>query len=123
MFPFLFVGMFFFVLFILHKRGWSDLEKEYQYGDRFEGEHAGMISAAINGINYNNSLILKYNEEGFYLRPVLLFRLFHKPLLIPWKEIKYIRDKKVLFVQLKELVIGGTYNSYYTIASRRVFKD
>jgi hypothetical protein len=107
LFPFLFVGMFFLVLFILHKKGWSDLEKEYRYEEMFQGERIGLISAAINGVNYNNSLVLKYNNDGFYLRPILVFRLFHKPLFIPWKEIKDIRDKKVLFVQLKELVIGS----------------
>jgi hypothetical protein len=98
--------MFVFVLFILSKKGWSDLANENQFEDFFEGERVGVISAAVNGVNYNNCLLLKYNGEGFYLRPVFIFRLFHKPLFIPWKAIKDIRDKKMLFVQQKELVIG-----------------
>lgn len=106
LFPFFFIGMFVFVLFILSKKGWSDLASEYQLDNSFEGERAGVISVAINGVNYNNCLLLKYNDEGFYLRPIFIFRLFHKPLFIPWKAIRDIRDKKVLFVQLKELVIG-----------------
>jgi hypothetical protein len=106
LFPLFFISMFVFVLFILSKKGWSDLANEYQFEDFFEGERVGVISAAVNGVNYNNCLLLKYNGEGFYLRPVFIFRLFHKPLFIPWKAIKDIRDKKMLFVQQKELVIG-----------------
>jgi len=106
LFPFFFVGMFVFVMFILSKKGWSDLANRYQFDGVFQGNRYGIISAAINGVNYNNCLMLKYNEQGFYLRPILVFRLFHKAVFIPWREIKDTRDKKVLFVQLKELVIG-----------------
>lgn len=106
LFPFFFIGIFVFVLFFLSKKGWSQLANEYRFDNSFEGERVGIISAAINGVNYNNCLLLKYNDEGFYLRPVFIFRLFHKPLFIPWKVIKDIRDKKILFVQLKELRIG-----------------
>jgi len=86
--------------------GWSDLVDRYQYDGIFQGKRFGIISAAINGVNYNNCLVLKYNEHGFYLRPILVFRLFHRAIFIPWREIKVVRDKKVLFIQLKELVIG-----------------
>ena len=106
LFPIFFIGMFVFVIFFLSKKGWSDLVSQYQFEGNFEGDRVGIISAAINGVNYNNCLLLKYNHEGFYLRPVFMFRLFHKPILIPWKAIKDIRDKKLLFTQLKELVIG-----------------
>jgi len=106
LFPVFFVGMFVFIMFILSKKGWSDLANRYQFDGVFQGNRYGIISAAINGVNYNNCLMLKYNELGFYLRPILVFRLFHKAVFIPWREIKDTRDKKVLFVQLKELVIG-----------------
>jgi len=105
-FPFLFVGMFFLVIFILSRRGWTDLASKYQYTDIFTGERVGIISANINGVNYSNCLLLQYNQQGMYLVPVFIFRLFHPPIVIPWKEIKTVRDKKMLFVSLKELVVG-----------------
>lgn len=105
-FPIFFVGMFVLVLFILSKKGWSGLAKEYKYLEDFVGERVGITSATINGVNYNNCLLLKYNEKGLYFKPVFIFRLFHVPVMIPWKEVKVVRDKKILFVQLKELVIG-----------------
>ena len=106
LFPVFFIGMITLVLSLLSKKGWSDLASEYEFRDSFHGERVGIISAAINGVNYNNCLLLKYNSEGFYLRPVFIFRMFHKALFIPWKEVKTVRDKKIFFTELKELVIG-----------------
>jgi hypothetical protein len=105
-FPFFFVGMFILVLFILSRRGWIDLASHFGYSDYFSGDRIGLTSASINGVNYNNCLLVKVNEQGIYFKPVFVFRLFHKPILVPWSEIKSIRDKKVLFINLKELVIG-----------------
>ena len=105
-FPFFFIGMFVFVIYFLSRKGWSDLVNMYQFDGVFQGQRFGVISAGINGVNYNNCLVFKYNEQGFYLRPTLLFRLFHKAVFIPWGEIKDIRDKQILFIKLKELVIG-----------------
>jgi hypothetical protein len=109
LFPIYFVSMFVFVLFFLSKKGWADLAKKYQFDGVFDGTRFGIISASINGVNYNSSLVLKYNEEGFYLRPILIFRLFHKAIFVPWQEIKDIRDKKMFLAQLKELVIGDPF--------------
>jgi hypothetical protein len=106
-FPILFVGLFILVLFLLSKKGWSDLENAYRFSDTFHGKRAGIISAGINGVNYKNCLILKYNDQGFYLKPIFIFRLFHPPVMIPWKDIISVQDKKVLFVRVKELVIGN----------------
>lgn len=106
LFPFLFGGIFVLVIFILSKKGWADLAEVYAYNEPFEGEQAGITSMTINGVNYNNCLLLKYNDQGFYMRPILMFRLFHKPLFIPYKDIKDIRPKKLLFTSVKEMVIG-----------------
>ena len=89
--------------------GWADLEAKYETTDPFIGTRIGIISVSINGMNYNNSIILKYNDVGIYLNPVFILRVFHKPILIPWKEIIEVRDKKILFLDLKELIIGNPF--------------
>src|SRR5436190_2273872 len=108
-FPFFFISMWVLVVFIISKMGWADLVTNYQSDAAFIGERVGLISASINSANYKNSLILKYNEEGIYLRPILLFRLFHKPVLIPSSEIKEVRSKKILFFTFKELIVGDPF--------------
>ena len=65
------------------------------------------ISLLVNRQQYRNTIILKYNEEGLYLKTVFVFRLFHEPVFIPWKEIKEVRDKKILFSNFKASIIGN----------------
>lgn len=113
--PFVFIGMWTLVTYIISRMGWSNLIDKYLYQDHFIGERVGIISASINSANYKNSLILKYNEDGFYLRPMFLFRLFHPPVLIPWKEIKEVRTNKVLFSTTKQLIIGNPFVAMITL--------
>jgi hypothetical protein len=108
-FPIFFASIFLLATYIISRMGWTDLASHYKSEESFMGTRIGIISAAINGVNYNNTLVLKINEEGMYLRPIFIFRLFHPPILIPWKEIKEIRDKKILFFNFKELVIGSPF--------------
>lgn len=105
-FPVIFIGMWVLITFIISKMGWSRLAAEYPFDGPFTGTRVGMISASINSANYKNAIILKYNNEGICLKTVLFFRLFHKPVFIPWKEIKEVKDKKMLIASFKELVIG-----------------
>lgn len=109
LFPFFFIGMWVLVIFIILKMRWADLVTNYQSGNTFTGKKVGIISASINRADYSNSLILKYNEEGIYLKPIFIFRLFHKPVLIPWREIKEVRNKKILFYSFKELMVGAPF--------------
>ena len=108
-FPVFFIGMWVLVIFVISRMGWVNLVENYYYEAEFTGTRVGIISASVNNTNYKNSLVLKYNEQGIYLRPVWLFRLFHKPVLIPWKEIKEVRDRKILFFTFKELIIGQPF--------------
>jgi hypothetical protein len=114
-FPFFFIGMWTLVTYVISKMGWTNLVDKYLFQDQFIGQRIGIISASINNSNYKNSLILKYNQDGIYLRPVILFRLFHKPILIPWTEIKEVRTKKILFTTLKELIVGHPFVAIITL--------
>lgn len=104
-----FLALWVFVLFILSRMGWARLAEKYAYDQEFNGTNIGAVSARINMVNYNGTLLIQYNTEGIYLRPVIFFRLFHKSLLIPWKEIKEVKDRTILFFTYKELVIGEPY--------------
>jgi hypothetical protein len=106
-FPFLFIGSWILVSFILSKTGWSKLVKQYRAANDFIGNNIGMISASINGVNYKNSIILKYNNEGMYFKSIFFFRLFHPPFFIAWKEISEISNKQFLFSKIVELRIGN----------------
>jgi hypothetical protein len=114
-FPFLFMGMWIFVYYLMSRKGWDRLVEKFRANDSFHGTRVGVVSATINQSNYNGSLVLKYNYEGIWLRPVFIFRLFHPAVLIPWTEIKEVRDRKMFFVKLKELVIGNPFVAIITL--------
>ena len=114
-FPFIFIGMWVIVSYIISRIGWARLVEKYRFDGDFEGTRVGIISASINGGNYNGSLVLKYNYNGIYLKTIFIFRLFHPPVLIPWNEIKEVRDRKMLFVKLKEIVIGDPFVALITL--------
>ena len=96
-------------MYIISKMGWADLVSHYEYTGGFTGKRVGIISASINNLSYGNSLILKYNDEGIYLNPIIPFRLFHKPVFIRWQEIREVRRKKILFFSYKELIVGDPF--------------
>ncbi|MEO0470799.1 MAG: hypothetical protein AAF206_14325, partial [Bacteroidota bacterium] len=47
-----------------------------------------------------------HNQQGIYLKPLFLFRVFHPPVLIPWQEIQKVDDQKMFFQALKFVRIG-----------------
>jgi hypothetical protein len=106
LFPLLFIGSWILVTFILSKMGWSNLAGRYRSDGDFTGNNIGMISASINEVNYKGSIILKYNNEGLYFKTLFLFRLFHPPFFIPWKEISEISNKQFLFEKIVVLKIA-----------------
>jgi hypothetical protein len=111
-----FIGMFVLVTYLISKMGWVTLAEKFRTDLPFEGTKIGTISATINAGNYRNAIKLKYDYQGFYLKTVFFFRLFHPPVFIPWTEIKQVRNKKILFTQQKELVIGEPFVAMITIS-------
>lgn len=106
LFPFLFIGMWVFITFLISKGGWSKLAGKFQIEKPPIAKSLGLISGYINKTRYKNALILKYNDEGIFLSVLFLFRLFHPPLFIPWEEIKGTEESKVLLFKFRTLKIG-----------------
>lgn len=97
-FPFFFVGMWCFVLRLLSfMSGWTKLAGQFHFSDKFEGKYYRFQSGRMNQVNFSSSIEMGVNETGLYLVPMILFRLFHKPLLIPWGELQAEPFKRFLF--------------------------
>lgn len=104
--PLLFPLLWVLVTFAISRMGWHALAERYRTQEPFYGKKTGLLTASINWSNYKNSLVLQYNETGIHLQPVVVFRLFHPPILIPWSEIKQITQIQFLFTKSTELIIG-----------------
>ena len=105
-FPVFFIALWIFVIFIISRFAWAKMAAAYPGSEDFGGTRIGIISLAVNMMNYNNAIVLKYNDEGLYLKPLFLFRIFHKPVFIPWQEVKDVHDKTVHFFSYKLMTIG-----------------
>lgn len=103
------------ITYVTSKMGWKSLAEKYRFDDKSEGERIGITSLSVNSANYNNAIVVKYNYNGLYLKTIFLFRLFHPPVFIPWSEIKNVRDKKIFFIKLKELIIGNPFVAMITL--------
>ena len=88
LFPVFFIGLWIFTLGVLSLiSGWKQMEGRYRHPGGFQGDFLRFQSARMNLVNFRSVLNLGLNPEGLYMVPMVLFRPFHPPLLIPWEEI------------------------------------
>ena len=104
--PSVLVGFWCIVLFITSKIGWYRVAKNYAQPWDDSIEKVGIASARINSMNYNNVIHLHCNKSGIQMRMMKLFSIFHKPVFIPWSEIKGIREDSFLFMKYHSMEIG-----------------
>jgi len=105
-FPFLFVGGWCFILFILSSLGgWHKLAGRFQTnlpvpkGSPFKNGKVGLVS-------YSRCLKIEATPDGFFLGVFSLFRVGHPMLFIPWSEVKNPRKKNFLWVERIQFEVG-----------------
>jgi hypothetical protein len=96
---------FLFVLFILSRLGWQSFADKYERLAPTDLTYIGISSATMGHISYNNCIILSSNSLGIYLKPMLLFSFRHKPLFIPFDQIKRIENKKSFGHQMVAIIL------------------
>lgn len=75
-------------IFIARVGGWASLASVYGYSGEFQGEWLRFQSARMRwGTNYGNCLTFGPNRLGVCLSTLIIFRLGHPPLFIPWTDI------------------------------------
>lgn len=84
-FPVYFVSLWVLVAFISSRFGWIHLHREFGSRAPANGKWLGWRSMRINWMHYRNSIVIYIDETGLYMKPMILFRLFHAPVLIPWE--------------------------------------
>ncbi|MCH9807411.1 MAG: hypothetical protein K0U74_06750 [Alphaproteobacteria bacterium] len=84
------------IVFLLSRiGGWSSLASRFSVDrDRkVSGDRFGLTSVQFGLFgSYSNCIDVVISRNGLYLRPMVLFRFGHEPLLIPWTEIEDVRS-------------------------------
>lgn len=94
----LFPALWSLVLFILStKSGWSRVAQTYLFNGKIKGKYYRFQSARISGVGFRSSLEVGISDDGLLLVPLLPFRPFHRRILIPWKDLKVERFRRLFF--------------------------
>jgi len=102
-FPLMWAG----VCLLVSRFGWSKLAAHFRTDITPEGQHFSMVSGRLAHANYSNVLTVCITPQGLYLSVMLLFRVGHPPLLIPWDAIQDVQPKDMLWRSMHQLIIGN----------------
>ncbi|TYC65188.1 hypothetical protein FMN63_22445 [Stappia sp. BW2] len=101
----------FIVFVVAHIGGWARLAKAYPATGKPEGRSWNWRSMRIGlFFNYRNSVNVTLSDAGLYMRPILLFRIGHKPILLPWKAISDAQRRDLWFATTITLAVPLTGN-------------
>lgn len=84
--------------------GWGQLAKYYRTDNIPAGKSLGNYWLLMGPANYRGVTTIQPSSEGLYLSILLLFRLGHPPLLIPWRDIRVsgsVRSGQVNWITLE----------------------
>jgi hypothetical protein len=108
----LFVGMWVGICVLLGLfGGWASLANQFRAGEPVQGERFRLASGSSGvrffPVGYGNCLFVTLNETGFGLSILFLFRIFHPPLFIPWREVESAERRRFLFRRYTVIRIRG----------------
>lgn len=79
--------------------GWQRLATDYEAVDEPSGTTFGWQSLRFGSFsNYSRVINITPSSEGLHLQPILMYRMGHKPLLIPWDAIEFKQVETIGFI-------------------------
>jgi hypothetical protein len=108
LFPFVFAAFWCFISLVLgFVSGWQRLALAYATDQAPRGGTAfSWQSGYVGVVRYRNCLNVRVAPEGLFLSTVWLFRLGHKPLLIPWSAIHNPEPRQIFWFHFTRFQIG-----------------
>jgi hypothetical protein len=99
--------------------GWSALARRFRTGSAFAGRTWKWNSARLRWMmGYNNCLIIGADATGLYLATMIVIRLGHPPLLVPWHEVSIERRSQTRFVTNVRLSLGREEQIPFVISGK-----
>ena len=97
-FSFNFLGMWVFTCFTLSIFSeWRFLSKQYPCNGKFDGEKFSFRTMKIGGVNYSYCVTFGVNRTELYLGIMFLFRIGHKPIKVPFSQMKGKKQEGAFF--------------------------
>lgn len=105
-----FVAFWCLISLLISASGWMGLAKRYRTTVPLSGRVFPMEGADI-GSRYRGVLFFALLPEGLRMSVLLPFRVGHPPLLVPWQDIRFVEEKKVLFGTVSIFKVGKPYGT------------
>ena len=97
-FPGGFVAIWLGASFVVARFGWHRFSAKYRAAARPAGP-AFMCPRVTFGalVTYSRVVRIVFAEDGVYVFPLRLFRVFHPPILVPWGKVVGVEERRGLF--------------------------
>ncbi|MDO8804124.1 MAG: hypothetical protein Q7R35_06820 [Elusimicrobiota bacterium] len=119
MVPFFILGWTCFVLYLISfASGWRRLARLYPAYNPPDGTRLRFQSGKVGWAAYNNCLTYCAGFSGLYMAVFPLLSFGHRPLLIPWGEIRVVEEKSMFFRHYAVLAIGVPEAARITIPKK-----
>ena len=92
---------------VAYRNGWNALAERYRTKSRPKGPTLDHEVTRIGLIQEGGLTRLIVADEGLVLIAVPLFRIGRPALLIPWRDIGWVRERKELWSRVYELDLAG----------------
>jgi hypothetical protein len=97
--------------------GWARLAERFPAPEPPEGKRFRSQNGRLGLVNYNRCLTIYISKAGLSLLMTPIFRVGHRPMLIPWKEIHDVDTQRILWAEFVSFQIGSP-----TMATLRLSK-
>jgi hypothetical protein len=99
--------------------GWRHLAWSFPSVPIVDGERYARQSVSLSLFgSYSRSVHVTLTEKGVHMAPMILLRLFHPPILIPWANVTACERCDFLFIQRTRIAVGRPADCKVDISGR-----
>jgi len=110
------------LLLVSRMSGWRELSENYPSSGMVDGRMFRFQSAGLRlGTNYGGCLNVGVDQMGLHLSLLLLFRIGHSPVFVPWPDIS-TKEKRGFFYRGVELRFARCLSVPLVISDRLMKK-
>ena len=105
--PLYVIALWVIVGFVISRMGWHQFAKKYASVTRPLGRsfHCQIVWFGSIFASYRNAVRIVISDAGIYFYPIILFRAFHPPFLVPWDKVVGVIKRKRFFIVSQDLKI------------------
>jgi hypothetical protein len=110
--------------------GWHTLSKKFPCPREFQTNKSFRLTSVSLGprflpVTYGNSVFVSIGEVGIRISILLLFRILHPPILIPWDEVESVKRERYMLVNSTLISIKNDNRRvrFYWRAGKAIFEE